>query len=425
MRFIWPILLVCFLDMLTYAMLSPVVILLFVEGPHRILAPETRYGYLLLGLFLSTYSVVQVFSVPIWGRLSIVITKRRVLLISLFGSGVGYAICGLGIYLKEVWILFFGSFVAGLTGANMSTIQALIPQESKPTHWERNFSLIGSLIGGAFIIGPQFTRLLMEYLPDKSLAFSVFSLCGFFSLLNAFIVYLFVAENGKKYEVEDSGFSLRHFTDVSLEVRYYLLFLFCVYFSWFFFIKYFQVYLLETLHLPEEYCCQGSTYLGFCCALWQSFRFFFDPQFLKSKSVILASAAMMAASLISFLWVSAFWQMVILTVALSCCYAIIVPTIMSQMFRHDSGHNDYKASLNQSVQSLAKVISPILSGALLSFSFTWPVLLSVFSMLCAFAIGLWIPQGVSHARSVGKKVVYERERNHSPTDANGSLVAGG
>ncbi len=390
---LWQLFVVVFLDMLSYAMLSPVIILLFIDGPTSLLQPGTKYGYAILGLFLSTYSFVQTFSLPYWGKKSIVIGKRKVLMISLFGSAFGYLICWLGVYLGHVALLFLGVFCAGLTGANMSSIQALISQETDADHWERNFSLQGAIIGIAFIIGPQLTRILMGANLGKSLPLWVLSICVACSLLSFLLVLTLVQERQKSdkpfgdtlaFELE----SLAQFSQLGPQIKRLLVFLFGVYFGWFFFIKFFQVYLLEMMHVDEKYCCHGSSYLGLCCSLWQSCRYLFNPSFLQRKSVLLTSTFLMAFGLGSFVFIQSFEQMIVVTLILSFAYATIVPTTIGMIFKTACSHNDYKASLSYAIQSAAKILTPACSGFLLTFSFTVPVLVSFGIVFCAGLVGL-------------------------------------
>ncbi len=394
---VWHVFVVVFLDMLSYAMLSPVIILLFVDSPTSILRPGTKYGYAILGLFLSTYSFVQTFSLPYWGKRSIILGKKKVLLISLLGSAFGYLICGLGVYLNQVLLLFLGSFCAGLTGANMSTIQALISQETEQSHWERNFSLQGAIIGVAFIIGPQLTGLLIDLDLGRHLAIWVFAICVACSLLAMLIVQLFVHEKKKiilsyksiaPYQVS----SLASFSHLGVELKKLFVFLFCVYFGWFFFIKFFQVYLLEMMHVEEKYCCHGSSYLGLCCSCWQAIRYLLNPSFLQKRTVLLANTFILALALVSFAFIQSFYQMIGTTLFISYAYSMIVPTTMAMIFKTGATHNDFKASLTHSIQSAAKIISPACSGLLLSFSFSWPVLVSFVIVLVAGMISLSLPE---------------------------------
>src|SRR5438105_291661 len=68
-----------------------------------------------VGLLLMSYSAMQFFFAPMWGRLSDRIGRRPVLLISLTCSAIGYTIWGLAPSLE---MLFLSRIIAGFGNAN-------------------------------------------------------------------------------------------------------------------------------------------------------------------------------------------------------------------------------------------------------------------------------------------------------------------
>src|SRR3712207_5366531 len=66
-----------------------------------------------LGLILTSYSVMQLIFSPVLGRLSDRHGRRPVLFVSLVGTGVGFIIMG---FATSLWMLFAGRILAGITG---------------------------------------------------------------------------------------------------------------------------------------------------------------------------------------------------------------------------------------------------------------------------------------------------------------------
>ena len=106
-RIISILLLICFLDMLSYAIFSPVVSFLFLDGQYSLLLTSyTKYRHIWLGLFLSTYAAIQIISAPYLGRLASIIGKKKVLSLAFVGNITGYLFCFLGVYQKNIlWLL--------------------------------------------------------------------------------------------------------------------------------------------------------------------------------------------------------------------------------------------------------------------------------------------------------------------------------
>jgi MFS transporter, DHA1 family, tetracycline resistance protein len=112
-----------------------------------------RYSADALSVTLLTviYAAAQFISAPFFGKLSDRIGRRPVLLLSVFGSAIGYAVFGLG---GALWVLFLSRLIDGVTAGNMSTATAYIADISTPAERTKNFVLIGMAFGFGFILGP-------------------------------------------------------------------------------------------------------------------------------------------------------------------------------------------------------------------------------------------------------------------------------
>ena len=114
---------------------------------------------LTIGLLAVAYSVAQFFAAPMLGALSDRHGRRPVLVISLFGASIGYALFGVG---GALWVFFVSRIVAGFTGGNLTAAQAYIADVSTPEDRAKNFGLVGAAFGLGFILGPTFGGLLAK-----------------------------------------------------------------------------------------------------------------------------------------------------------------------------------------------------------------------------------------------------------------------
>jgi DHA1 family tetracycline resistance protein-like MFS transporter len=108
----------------------------------------------LLGLLLGCYSLAQFVFAPILGRWSDRIGRRPVLLVSVAGSVGSSVLLGLGDVASWMWMLFVARALDGVTGANISTVQAYVADITVGKERARGMGMIGATIGLGFVIGP-------------------------------------------------------------------------------------------------------------------------------------------------------------------------------------------------------------------------------------------------------------------------------
>lgn len=117
-----------------------------------------------IGAIIASFSVMQLFLAPWWGRLSDRIGRRPVLLLSNAGSAVAYAMFALAASPRlapgmALAVLLASRVFAGACGANISVAAAYIADITPPTQRSRGMGLIGMAFGLGFILGPAIGAL--------------------------------------------------------------------------------------------------------------------------------------------------------------------------------------------------------------------------------------------------------------------------
>ena len=149
------ILVTMFLNFLGFSILFPILPFMiehYVKNVNEIA--------LFVGLLLSVYALCQFISAPGLGLLSDKFGRKPILLISLFGSVIGYIVMGIG---GALWVLFLGRIIDGLTGGNISTIFAYMADITEPKERGKYFGLLGAAGGVGMMFGPViggFTALI-------------------------------------------------------------------------------------------------------------------------------------------------------------------------------------------------------------------------------------------------------------------------
>lgn len=151
--------LVVFIDLFGFGIVLP---LLPRYGPEFIPGGEENpWTGTILGALMASFSAMQFFFAPLWGRISDRAGRRPILLMGLASSVVFYSLFGVASMLgfegmRDVGLLllFVSRIGAGIAGATISTAQAVIADSTTAEGRSRGMALIGAAFGIGFFFGP-------------------------------------------------------------------------------------------------------------------------------------------------------------------------------------------------------------------------------------------------------------------------------
>jgi DHA1 family tetracycline resistance protein-like MFS transporter len=121
---------------------------------------------LAISALTAVYALAQLLATPALGVLSDRYGRRPVLLVSLFGSAVGYLLFGIG---GALWILFAGRIIDGLTAGNVSALYAIVADISTPAERTLRFGALGAASGLGLVLGPVLGGSLAQLTPETPL----------------------------------------------------------------------------------------------------------------------------------------------------------------------------------------------------------------------------------------------------------------
>jgi MFS family permease len=126
-------------------------------------------------LLFAVYAAAQFFATPVIGKLSDRHGRKPLLIVSLAGTVVANALAFGAGFEKIAVLLFFARFLDGITGGNISVIQAVIADVTPSENRAKAFGLFGAVTFGlGFTMGPALSLLLQQiFEADRAKAFQV------------------------------------------------------------------------------------------------------------------------------------------------------------------------------------------------------------------------------------------------------------
>lgn len=362
-----------FVDMLGFGILIPIIPLLLAD-------PQSSYyllsnnmgisqGYILLGLLTAVFPIGQFFATPILGELSDKFGRKNILAISLAGTCISYLIFALGIFTRNIPLLFVSRFFDGITGGNIAVAQASIADITTPQNRAKNFGLMGAAFGVGFIVGP----FIGGKLSDPNIlswfnAMTPFIFAAFLSFLNIIFVLLFFPETLKirqhhmKIKWNRSVSNIMHAYSLDkLRVLFLTNFLFQSGFS--FFVTFFSVFLINKFGFTQGNIGDFFAYIGIWIAFTQIFLTRFFGKRVSDFKILRVTLLGSAVMIFLYLFPTASWQFLFLIPFFAAFNGLTQANSAALV----SKSVDWKIQgeilgVNASVQALAQAIPPILSG---------------------------------------------------------------
>src|SRR3954454_10921733 len=133
---------VCFVDAIGFMIILP---LLPFYATRLQASPET------VGRLIASFSIAQLLSAPLWGRVSDRYGRRPALLIGLSASAVAYVVFS---FADAVWLLFASRIVQGAGGGTTGVAQAYVADTMEPNDRARALGWLSSATAAGVILGP-------------------------------------------------------------------------------------------------------------------------------------------------------------------------------------------------------------------------------------------------------------------------------
>ena len=359
---LFSIILVVFIDLLGFSLILPLL-------PYY--AETFNANETITGILIASYAVMQLIGAPLLGRLSDRFGRRPVLLISVFGTFIGFLLLG---FANALWMLFASRILDGLTGGNLSVVQAYISDVTDEKSRSKGLGMVGAAFGLGFIIGPVTGGLLSQW----GYAVPAFVAAGI-SFLNLILIYAWLPESlteEKRNQMTEKRPAVtlqalivafkRPFTGSLLITRFFYGLAFSI------FQTIFSLYALAKFDLTARDTGFVLTYVGVLAVIVQGFLVGRLTTQFREDLLITVSVVLMGISLLGWaLAPSVLWLYIIMTpTAIS---GGLLNTLLSSTLTNAVAPQEIGGilGLSAAVESATRIIAPLLGGVLLQQVGTW------------------------------------------------------
>ncbi len=368
-RKIFPVLFATILlDMIGIGMLIPILPILLTDpsSPAFMLGGYSKsMQYLAAGLLTALFGLMQFISAPLFGELSDVYGRKKILTTGVGILALSQLLFGFGVETSSLLILFISRIIAGIAGGNFSVAQASIADITPPEFRARNFGLIGVAVGLGFIIGPMLGGFIVSTTDNAAAPFWFASALG---IINVISISLFFTETHTNKKEEKNFHIWKGIHNIQAAWRdhdarpvYIASFLYVTSFT--FFTSFIGILLVDRFGLSESAIGTFFGAVGFWIIITQAFILRIISHRYRERQILRVTILMMAVAIILYPFVpSLIWIYSI--IPLLAIPNGLTTANMSALVSKSVGPSKQGAALgiNGSLMALAQGTIPLFAG---------------------------------------------------------------
>lgn len=376
---LFSIILVVFIDLLGFSLILPLL-------PYY--AETFQANQTVTGILIASYALMQLIGAPILGRLSDRFGRRPVLLVSVFGTFLGFLLLG---FANALWMLFASRILDGLTGGNLSVAQAYISDVTDEKSRSKGLGMVGAAFGLGFIIGPVTGGLLSQW----GYAVPAFAAAAI-SFINLILIYAWLPESltdEKRSQMTEKRPAVtlnallvafqRPFTGSILITRFFFGLAFAILQT------IFGLYALAKFNLTARETGFVLTYVGVLSVIMQGFLVGRLTSRYREDLLISISVVLMGFALLGWAFAPSVLWLYITTTPIALAGGLL-NTLLSSTLTKAVAPQEIGGilGLSSAVESSTRIIAPILGGVLLQQVGTWAP--GVFGALVMVGVSIYV-----------------------------------
>lgn len=381
------IVLIVFIGFIGVALPYPIFAPMFLHPQNNGIIPfnwQLSMRGIMLGFALSVYPFGQFIASPILGTFSDYYGRKKLLLICLLGTTVGYLVTALSIYLKSITFLIISRFVTGILEGNIAIARAMAA-DLKEINKYRGFGLIGVATTFGYILGP----LLGGVLADNSIIswfsfYAPFCFAALLSLLAFIVTLLYLNQPVKVIKRQHVSFikQLNIFKQIqqlkqnklltnTLLVMFFLSLAVDTYY------EFFPVYLAGQWEVTSSGIAVFAFVLAVAVGIGDLFLVPFLSKYLKDSNTVIYFSLLLAIFIGSILLISQSSHLYFVFFVIGLTIAVTTTTLIVMI--SNISHENFQGKamgLALSFRTLGDGIICLVGGFLIAIMYKLPILLS-------------------------------------------------
>jgi MFS family permease len=384
------------IDVMGLGLVFPILPSLFM-GQHSVLLAETineNTRYVLYGIGMAVWPLGIFFGTPYLGDLSDKYGRKSILLVTLAGTAVAYALSAIAIYFHSYTLFVLCRFMSGFFASSFPIAQAVIVDVSTFEDKARNLGWITLAGSIGFVIGPLISSLTSS--SEFASAFSIttpFWIAGGLAVLNMLSLSVLLKETfqpkaDKKIHLAKVFVAFKEIF-IDKRTRFYAFLFLLIQVGWGFYMQGIPVALSQRFHQTSF---SIGLFFAACGLTYALSQLFLQPYLLRKLSLknmfLYSTLAVAIITIIGFLIPDLTVQWIVMLIAgpieLSAYTAVI--SLFSNAVSSDEQGKVMGGT--GAIFGVSWVANALLLGNVLQWSVMLPILLcSLFvfiSFLCSF-----------------------------------------
>jgi DHA1 family tetracycline resistance protein-like MFS transporter len=391
---LFPIILTVFLDLLGLGIVIPIAAPLLLTPEEGMLPMDYSFSErsIVLGFLLGIFSVAQFFGAPILGSLADKYGRKKLLLLSIAGTLLGYVLFAIGIVERSIVLCFISRALDGFTGGNISVAMSAISDITEEKDRAKNFGLIGMSFGLGFILGPFIGGILANSEIVSWFNYATpYWFAAILSLLNIGVMLTMFRETlTERNETSVSLFT--GFKNVGKAFRVKRLrniftVLFLMVFGFNFFTQFFQVVLIKKFDYNATDIANLFAYIGLWLAIAEGGLTRPLSKKFSTTTLVSWSAVLLAFVFPLLLVPEKSWWLYLIVPFIALFSGVNTPNLTAIISMQASEREQGTIlGIRQSVRSVAMAIPPIIAGFITSLNVTLPIWAAGICTLLAWVV---------------------------------------
>jgi DHA1 family tetracycline resistance protein-like MFS transporter len=341
-------------------------------------AQELGASPLVVGLIFTSFSVFQLISAPILGRLSDIYGRRPLLVVSQLSTFLGFVILG---FADTLVLIFLSRIIDGMFGSNFTVAQAYLSDISSKKDRSKAFGIAGAAFGVGFLVGPG----IGGYLAQFSYGLPSFAAAGISLITVAMTIFLLPETVKRKkakmeFKVVDFASMGRFLSEPVISSRLLTYFSFIL--SHVIFVSMMALFVEKQVGLGTAEIGYLLAYVGLNAIILRGALLPKLIDLCGERRLQFIAVITLIIGLTATAFVTDFWMLILTTTLFSFGAGTARPILVGEISRQaDEDEQGALLGVSDSLGSFAQIIGPLIGGFMVSMFFPGSVALAAAAVM--------------------------------------------